>query len=159
MNLFVRLFSLISSARAVRSKVSSTASTVKNVNKKLHTYEIAYIRGTIEKAENGNANAQYDLGDRFYDGLGVAQDYSEAAFWFGRAAENGHAQAQTNLGMMCALGRGVDRDDIEGFKWLSLAAASGDERAMKNLAKIEQRMTDDQVAEAKRRISRFSPKK
>ena len=155
MNLFLRLFSLVSSAKKVRSNVSHATNVVKDVNTKIHAYDTTYIHGTIEKAEEGNATAQFDLGDRFHDGLGVTQDYAKAAKWFRKAAKQGHVEAQANLGMMCALGRGLDRDYAEGFKWLSLATENGDMRAEQTRAKLAKRMTKEQITEGQRRASEF----
>ena len=155
MNFLVRLITLATSARALRSKVSNATSVAKQVSTKIRTFDSAYIRGTVEKADQGNANSQFDLGDRYYDGLGVAQDFSQAAYWFERAAQQGHTRAQVNLGMMYAVGRGVDRDDVEGYKWLSLAAVSGDPGAIKNGVKLASRMSSEQIAEANRRVAQF----
>lgn len=137
--------------------MSQATSVVKDVNSKIRSYDTSYIRGTIEKAEKGNATAQFDLGDRFYDGLGVNQDFPLAAKWFHKAAKQGHAEAQTNLGMMYALGRGVNHDYAESFKWLSFAAKNGETRAEQTLAKLVKRMTKEQIAEGRRRAS-SSPK-
>jgi TPR repeat protein len=55
---------------------------------------------------NGNltvqdlAKAQFNLGQRYAGGIGVAQDDARAAKWYRKAAEQGHAQAQYNLGVM-----------------------------------------------------------
>jgi uncharacterized protein len=51
-------------------------------------------------AEQGVAQAQYNLGIIYLNGLGVPQDYAETAQWFRQAAEQGLAQAQYNLGVM-----------------------------------------------------------
>src|SRR5215472_5039730 len=51
-------------------------------------------------AEQGHAPAQNQVGDMYYDGKGVAQDYKEAARWYRLAAEQGEAAAQTVLGML-----------------------------------------------------------
>lgn len=48
-------------------------------------------------AEEGNAQAQYNLGAMHANGDGVTQDYQEAAKWWKLAAAQGHALAQTNL--------------------------------------------------------------
>ena len=45
-------------------------------------------------AEQGNANAQLNLGDLYRNGLGVRQSFEEAACWYRKAAEQGHSQAQ-----------------------------------------------------------------
>ena len=51
-------------------------------------------------AEQGNAEAQFNLGLMYFNGRGVAQDYKVAAQWYRRAAEQGHAEGQTALGAM-----------------------------------------------------------
>ena len=49
-------------------------------------------------AEQGHANAQFDLGVIYDNGDGVPQDYAEAVKWYRMAAEQGYATAQFNLG-------------------------------------------------------------
>ena len=49
-------------------------------------------------AEQGLANAQYNLGRMYSLGQGVNQDDKQAAEWVTRAAEQGHAEAQLVLG-------------------------------------------------------------
>jgi TPR repeat protein len=39
-------------------------------------------------------NAQYIIGEVYYYGLGVKEDYAEAAIWFRKAAEKGHIRAK-----------------------------------------------------------------
>lgn len=41
------------------------------------------------KAEQGLAEAQNKLGDCYYNGEGLAQDYIEAVKWYRKAAEQG----------------------------------------------------------------------
>ena len=53
-------------------------------------------------AEQGFAEAQYNLGVRYDQGQGVPQDYAEAVKWYRKAAEQGDAEAQLNLGVMYA---------------------------------------------------------
>src|SRR5271166_2226498 len=58
-------------------------------------------------AEQGNAQAQADLGAIYALGQGVPEDYLQAAAWYRKAADQGNADAQANLGLMYALGWGV----------------------------------------------------
>ena len=58
-------------------------------------------------ADQGRAQAQYNLGGMYDEGKGVAQDYSAAVKWFRMAADQGHAQAQHNLGVNYYYGEGV----------------------------------------------------
>ena len=48
-------------------------------------------------AEQGNANAQYNLGLMYDNGEGVPQDYKEAVKWYRLAAEQGMRKLNTIL--------------------------------------------------------------
>jgi len=80
-------------------------------------------------ADQGNAEAQYNLGIMYSIGWGVLQDDAEAAKWFRLAAnqfrlaaDQGDAQAQAGLGQLYYIGRGVPQDYAEATKWFRLAA-------------------------------------
>ena len=74
-------------------------------------------------AVQGYADAQYNLGDMYYLGRGVPQDYAEAMKWYRKAATQGHAWAQISLGGMYHDVRGVPKDYAEAMKWYRKAAA------------------------------------
>ena len=101
-------------------------------------------------AEQGNANAQYNLGVMYANGNGVPQDDVEAVKWYRLAADQGDADAQYNLGVMYANGTGVPQDDVEAYKWWNLAAAQGDADARGNKEIVEKKMTKQQIAEGQR---------
>ena len=46
-----------------------------------------------QRAEQGDAEAQYRLGSRYVLGYGVPEDDAEAAKWFQKVAEQGHASS------------------------------------------------------------------
>ena len=62
-------------------------------------YETAY-KLILPLAEQGSAQAQYNLALMYNFGQGVPQDYKEAVKWYRLSAEQGVAQAQYNLGVM-----------------------------------------------------------
>ena len=99
-------------------------------------------------AEQGDADAQYNLGLMYADGVGVPENDAEAVKWYSKAAEQGHAQGQTNLAAMYALGKGVPVNDVKAYMWWSSAKALGNEMAARNLEKLSVRMTPAQIAEA-----------
>ena len=76
-------------------------------------------------AEQGHADAQYNLGVMYNNGQGVTQDYAEAMRWFRKAAEQGWAEAQYNLGVMYNNGQGVTQDYVQAAKWYRKAAEQG----------------------------------
>ena len=45
-------------------------------------------------ADQGDADAQFNLGVMYYNGEGVPEDDKEAVKWWRKAAEQGHAEAQ-----------------------------------------------------------------
>lgn len=47
------------------------------------------IQLVVEKAAQGDADAQFNLGLMYAIGVGVRQDYVEAREWFGKACDNG----------------------------------------------------------------------
>ena len=55
------------------------------------------IKETIKLAEQGYANAQYNLGVCYYNGEGVERDYEQAVYWYEKTAEQGQEFAQYNL--------------------------------------------------------------
>ena len=50
-------------------------------------------------AEQGDAEAQFNLGAMYANGAGVELDIVEAVKWYRKAAEQGHATAQCNLAL------------------------------------------------------------
>ena len=56
-------------------------------------------------AEQGFANAQYNLGVTYREGQGVAKDFDEAFKWFKLSAEQGVVLAQYNLGLFMSVAR------------------------------------------------------
>lgn len=48
-------------------------------------------------AEQGNADAQFLLGNAYYNGNGVPQDYNQAISWWQKSAAQGNASAQKAL--------------------------------------------------------------
>jgi S1-C subfamily serine protease len=79
------------------------------------------------KAEKGNAEAQFQLGSKYYTGWEeVAKDEKLAEFWYTKAAEQGHADAQTELAYMYLKGIGVSEDYKQALAWYSRAAEQGD---------------------------------
>ena len=49
-------------------------------------------------AEQGDADAENNLGNAYSNGQGVPKSYTKANYWFTKAAEQGEADAENNLG-------------------------------------------------------------
>ena len=76
-----------------------------------------------------DAETLYNIGRRYYNGDGVAQDYAKAIEWFRQAAEQGYATAQNNLGDCYYDGQGVTQDYAQAVSWYRKAAEQGDAAA------------------------------
>jgi TPR repeat protein len=76
-------------------------------------------------AEAGNMDAQFDLGRRYYAGLGLGKDNQKAFEWFQKAANQGHVEAQGSVGLMYYLGWGVIRNRDKGCQALHYSAQRG----------------------------------
>src|ERR1039458_9634347 len=72
-----------------------------------------------------DAAAQIRLGRKYFLGEDVSQDYSQAAFWFRKAADQGNAHAQLFLGLLYSEGWGVAQDFEEAAIWYRKAADEG----------------------------------
>ena len=83
----------------------------------------------------------------------------EAVKWYRMAAEQNHASAQNNLAVCYNKGQGVATDHVEGYKWWYLAVAHGNETA-KNFPPclLKNKMSQEQIAEAKRLARAFKPR-
>ncbi|MGO8882047.1 MAG: tetratricopeptide repeat protein [Desulfomonilaceae bacterium] len=91
-------------------------------------------------ADQGSAEAQFNMGDMYQAGKGVTQDYVEAQKWFHKAADQGSAEAQVWIGAMYEKGKGVAQDSAEALKWYRKAADLGFEDARRLMEKLESKM-------------------
>jgi TPR repeat protein len=85
-------------------------------------------------AEEGNADAQFNLGVMYENGNGVVPDFTEAVKYYRLASAQGSARAQTNLGWMYERGDGVGRDYQQAAALYRLAAEQGMAQAHYRLA-------------------------
>ena len=83
-------------------------------------------------AENERGALQ-ELGERYYFGLGVDQNYETAYGYLLRAAEQDVQDAQFLIAECYRCGHFVKQDSAKYFEWLDLAAKNGSWMAMFNL--------------------------
>lgn len=84
-------------------------------------------------AQKGDAKAQNNLGMAYVRGIGVTQDFKEAAIWLSKSAEQGNAKAQNNLSVMYLSGKGVAKDLKLAASWCEKAARQNDPAAQANM--------------------------
>jgi len=77
-------------------------------------------------AKRGNAEASFNLGILYEDGLGVSQNLAEALLHYKTAAIGGSFKAQYRLGLLYFTGKIVPLDKVKAKRWLTRAAVGGD---------------------------------
>ncbi|MFT6248160.1 MAG: TPR repeat protein [Cognaticolwellia sp.] len=85
-------------------------------------------------AQRGNAEANFNLGILYEDGLGVGQDMAQALLYYETAAIGGSFKAQYRLGLLYFVGKTVPLDNIKAKRWLTEAAKGGDKDSIEMLA-------------------------
>ena len=76
-------------------------------------------------AEQGDAEAQFSLSERYYFGNGVRKDHQQSVYWLQKAAEQGYVMAQSYLAVRYNTGEGVDQNYEQAFYWWQQAANQG----------------------------------
>ena len=94
---------------------------------------VSVVDVTRLRAEQGDAEAQFQLSIFYQNGRELAQDLTQCREWLRKAADQGHVKAMFNLGVTYGDGIGVPVDDVEAIKWYQAAAAEGEARAHYNL--------------------------
>lgn len=69
--------------------------------------------------------AQYLIGRKYADGIGVEKDYRKAAEWYEKSCNNGYPDAASELGVMYSNGQGVTKSMEKAFNYFKLAAELG----------------------------------
>ena len=110
-----------------------------------------------KKAQQGAADAQYQLGRAYEKGDGVARDYQQAGAWYRKAADLGYGPAQHSLGSMYMLGKGMAMDPVSAYVWLSLAANNNVSSGQQAIDYLVDTLTPNQLADAKRKLAKWSP--
>lgn len=98
-----------------------------------------------QAAQNGDPQAEYELGEFFYDGKRAPRDLAQALNWFEQASLQGHAQAQYRLGMMFFRGEGVPANNVQAYIVLKMAAVNGSDEAMDSADLVSARMQREEL--------------
>jgi TPR repeat protein len=103
-------------------------------------------------AEQGHAEAQFNLGILYAEGQGVAADKKEGIRWWRKAAELGNVDSQIYLGAMYYDGLDLAKDYPRSYMWFKIAADSGDHQAASLRRVVADFMTAAQQTEARRLV-------
>ena len=87
-------------------------------------------------ADLGNAEALFNMGVFYMEGMGCDQDMEMSAKYFHRAARRRHPDAQYAYADLLSNGWGVEQDQKRAIKWFADAAENGNVEAMYRLGEI-----------------------
>ena len=82
----------------------------------------AILEALTFAAKEGSAKAALAVGNRFFEGTGVAQNTEAAISWWSKASSLGSPEASYNLGVAYLNGNGIDKDIPKAIAAFSLAA-------------------------------------
>lgn len=113
-----------------------------------------------QQADEGDAEAQYYVGQIHERGLGKDPDYPQAALWYEKAAAQNHRAAQVSLGNLYEQGLGVTADPAEALKWYRRSTGASEDLIVleaadyKSLVASQQELTkrEEEIAALKREI-------
>ena len=118
--------------------------------KELYDMSVNYYKGTggvkkdikkgrkfrMRAAKAGYAQAEYDIGLRYYNGRIEKRDYSKALEWFQKAADQGYADAIYRIAYMYEWGKGVQENKQKALDMYLSIAEKGHKNAIKSLASL-----------------------
>lgn len=73
-------------------------------------------------------------GDDFYFGRGCEQDFTQALYWYHKAADEGNMYSMNSIGLCYQNGNGVPQSDELASTWFMKAADAGNPQGAYNLA-------------------------
>lgn len=80
-----------------------------------------------------NSSAQFNIGQAYYYGEGVDQDYKKAFSWLTKSANQNYSLAKIQLAEMYFSGKGIKRDVTKAIEIIKPLANLGDAKAQENL--------------------------
>ncbi|MCL6415074.1 sel1 repeat family protein [Aestuariirhabdus sp. Z084] len=118
--------------------------------------DIPYALAACEQAaSNGDPEAQFLLGNLYYEGQIIPRDPERALKWFRRASEQGHANAQYLIAFMLYRGDGTNKNPTGAYIMIKMSAVNGFDDAMDAIDLIAEGLTDDEKRRAFYTLSRI----
>jgi len=102
--------------------IGDTSEKYRAEKEKYYRQLLEWAQNEAKKGNDAGGYANDTLGDLFYNGTGVKQDYKEAEKWYLKAAEIGNGNAQHTLGIMCFYGKGIKQDYYSASQWFFKSA-------------------------------------
>lgn len=105
------------------------------------------------KAQEGNADAEFQLAQDFFLGGDIPKDEKQGMALLERAARSGHPEAMFQMGERL-YGDGKNPDSyVSAYVWYVRAQRAGSTHAPPRITDLESRMTPDQLSDAHKQLS------
>ena len=105
-----------------------------------------------QAADQGHAEAQYNLGVMNANGWGVEMSTEAAITYYRPAAETGFVPALTALADLCHRGMGIEQNIVEAYILYAVAARLGDFNSEFKRDEVAGELTDDEIAGAQQQV-------
>ena len=121
------------------------------------------VADLLHKAQGGDAKAQYELAEAYFEGNGMAKDPKQGLVWLRKSAGQGYAGAEATLGFMYQKGVEIAPDPQEAASWYRKAARQNITKAQTHLAEmlsqglISQKEADWATPEPVKEVKRSGP--
>ena len=121
------------------------------------------VADLLHKAQGGDAKAQYELAEAYFEGNGMAKDPKQGLVWLRKSAGQGYAGAEATLGFMYQRGVEIAPDPQEAASWYRKAARQNITKAQTHLSEmlsqglISQKEADWATPEPVKEVKRSGP--
>lgn len=115
------------------SFLDNTVGVVVNSIANIYKSSDYYLNKQKNLAEQGDANAQYELGEMYYHGKSLPKNNALALEWLEKSAKQNNLYAQHLLGSMYYLGHGVTQDFEKALQYFYQSASQGITQSQYNL--------------------------
>jgi TonB family protein len=110
-----------------------------------------------EKAKEGDPAAELELANAFFAGRDIPKDESQGLVLLERAAEGGLPQAQFEVAERTYGDGTTSANYVDAYIWYARSQRGGYTASEAKISELESRMTEEQLAEARKRLERVSP--
>jgi len=110
-----------------------------------------------EKVKAGDAAAEFELANAFFEGRDIPKDEKQGAILLERAARDGLPQAQYQMGERTCGNGGDPAAYVAAYVWYALAQRGGFEQSRAKTEILAAEMTPEQLSEAQRRLDNWTP--
>ena len=107
-------------------------------------------------SKQGVAEANYNIGDLYFRGLGVPRNLDLAYKYYHKAALQGFAAAQNNIGVFNMNGIVVQKNDVEAYMWFILAEKDF-RNAKKNIKILKKSLSETEIENAVQKANVWKP--